>query len=79
MRDFEQVGQIRIAGTAELAVVALRGDLVGAAEHPGVFGRAVLAELFEELLKAGVELARGAVAVEAERDFVRRGHVLVYA
>jgi hypothetical protein len=60
-------------------VVALGGNLVGAADHPGIFGRAVLAELFEELFEARVELANRAVAVEAQRDFVRRRHDLVYA
>jgi len=79
MRDLEQVGEIRIAGAAELVVVALGRDFVGAAEHPGIFRGAVLAELFEELLEASVELANGAVAVEAQRDFVRRRHGLVYA
>jgi hypothetical protein len=59
--------------------VALGGDFVGAAEHPGIFGGAVLAELFEQFLEAPVELANSAVAVEAERDFVRRRHGLVYA
>src|SRR5712691_6400669 len=77
--DFEEVGQVRIAGAAELVVMALRGDFVGAADHPGIFGRAVLAELFEQFFEAGVELANGAVAVEAERQIARRGHVLVYA
>jgi len=77
--DFEEVGQVRIAGAAELVVMALRGDFVGAADHPGIFGRAVLAELFEKFFEACVELANGTVAVEAERDFVRRRHGLVYA
>jgi hypothetical protein len=77
--DFEQVGQIGFAGAAELVVVALGGDFVGAADHPGVFGGAVLSEFLEEFFEASVKLANGAVAVEAERDFVRRGHVLVYA
>jgi len=56
VRDFEQVGEVRIAGAAELVVVALGGNLVGAADHPGIFGRAVLAELFEELFEACIEL-----------------------
>jgi hypothetical protein len=60
-------------------VVALGGNFVGAADHPGIFGRAVLAELFEELFEACVELANGAVAIEAQRQITRRGHVLVYA
>src|SRR5207245_8597432 len=77
--DFEQVREIRVAGTAELVMMTLGGDFVGAANHPGIFGGAVLAELFEELFEACVELANGAVAVEAQRDFVRRRHGLVYA
>ena len=56
-----------------------RSNFVSAAKHPGIFGRTVLAELFEQFLEARVELANGAVAVEAERDFVRRRHGLVYA
>jgi hypothetical protein len=56
--------------------VALGGNLVGAADHPGIFGRAVLAELFEELFEARVELANGAVAIEAQRQIARRGHLL---
>jgi hypothetical protein len=79
VRYFEQVGEIGLAGTAELVVVALGGDFVGAANHPGIFGGAVLAELVEELFEAGVELANRAVAVEAKRKIARRGHVLVYA
>ena len=77
--DFEQVSEIRVTRTAELVVVTLGGDFVGAADHPGIFGGAVLAELFKKLLEARVELANGAVAVEAQRDFVRRRHGLVYA
>src|SRR5216684_1832200 len=79
VRDFEEMGQIRVAGAAKLVVVALGGNFVGAAEHPGVFGRTVLAELLEQFLEASVELASGAVAVKGKRDFVRRRHGLVYA
>src|SRR6267143_2852756 len=77
--DFEQVGKIGFAGAAELIAVALGGDLVGAPDHPGIFGGAVLAEIFEKFLEARVELTNGAVAVKAQRDFVRRRHGLVYA
>src|SRR5882762_10128222 len=79
VRDFEEVGEIGIAGAAELVMVPLGGDFVSAAEHPGIFGRAVLAELFEQFLETSVELASGAVAVEGQGDFVRRRHGLVYA
>jgi len=77
--DFEKMREIRFAGAAELVVVALGGYFVGAANHPGIFGRAVLAKLFEELFEARVQLANGAVAVEAKREIARRRHVLVYA
>ncbi len=76
VRNFEEVREIRIAGAAELVMVALGGNFVSAAEHPGIFGGAVLAEFFDQLLKACVELASGAVAIEGERDFVRRRHGL---
>ena len=55
--NFEQVGEVGFAGTAELVVMALSGDFVGAANHPGIFGGAVLAEFFEEFLEARVQLA----------------------
>jgi hypothetical protein len=38
----------------------------------------MLAELGEEFLQAGVELALGAIAVEAEGNVTRRRHSLVY-
>ncbi len=60
-------------------MVTFGGNFVGAADHPGIFGGAVLAELFEQFLEADVELANRAIAVEAKRDFVRRRHGLVYA
>ena len=77
--DFEEMGQIRIAGAAKLVAVALGGDFVGAAHHPGIFRGAVLAELFEQFFKVRIKLALGAVAVEAQRDFVGGRHGLVYA
>jgi len=79
VRDFEEMGQVRIAGAAELVVVALGGNFVGAAEHPGILGRTVLAELLDQFLEASVELASGAVAVEGQGDFFRRRNGLVYA
>src|SRR5580692_1122641 len=75
--DLEQVHEVWLAGFAELLTVALGGDVVGATDHPGVFGGAILAELGEELFQAGVELALGAVAVEAE-GYIARSHGLVY-
>jgi len=77
--DLEKMSEVRFAGAAELCAVALGSDFVGAANNPGIFGRAVLAQLFEEFLEACVELALGAVAIEVERDVARRRHRLFYA
>jgi hypothetical protein len=76
--DLEKMGEIGLAGLPELVTMALRRNLIGAANHPGILGGTVLAELFEEFLEARVELADRAITVEAQRDFVRRGHILVY-
>src|SRR5258708_4418652 len=65
--NFQEMGEIRIARTAELIVMALRGNFIGAAYHPGIFGRAILAELFQQLVQASIELALGAVAMKMER------------
>src|SRR5438132_12503685 len=77
--DFEQVREVGIAGTAELVMVALGGNFVGSADHPRIFGGAALAQLFEEFFEASVKLANGAVAIEAQRDFIRSRLGLVYA
>src|SRR5713226_633488 len=79
VRHFEEMGHIRLAGTAELIVMALRSNFIGAAEHPGILGRAVLTEFFEEFFESRVQQASRAVAVEAQREIARRGHGLVYA
>ena len=79
MGDLEQVHEVRLAGFTELFTVALGGNVVGTADHPGVFGGSILAKLGEEFLKAGIELALGAIAVEAEGNVARRRHGLVYA
>jgi hypothetical protein len=79
VRNLEKVREIGLAGLPELGAVPLRGNFIGAADHPGIFRRAVLAELFKQLLEARIELANRAVKVEAERDFVGRRHSLVYA
>ena len=78
MRNFEQMREIRLTGTAELVVMPLRSDLVRAADDPGVLGGTVLLELFEQLFQAGVELPNRAHAVEAQRQIARRRHGLVY-
>ncbi len=56
---------IRIAGAAELVAVALAGDFVGAANYPRILGRPVFAKFFEEFLEARLQLADGAVPLEA--------------
>jgi len=47
--------------------MALRGNFIGPAYHPRIFGGAVFAELFQQLVQAGIELALGAVAMIMER------------
>jgi hypothetical protein len=76
--DLEEMHEVGLAGFAKLGAMALGSDFVGAANHPGVFGGAMLAQLGEKFLEADVELALGAVAVEAERNVTRRRHSLVY-
>src|SRR5713226_8584810 len=75
---FEQMREVGIAGTAELIAMAFSGDLIGAANDPRVFGGAVVAELGEEFVKAGVELALGAVAMEIQGQIAGRRHGPVY-
>src|SRR5262249_17786356 len=45
VRDFEQVGNVGVAGTTKLVSVALGGNFVGAPDGPRVFGRPVPAQL----------------------------------
>ena len=52
VRDFEQMRQVRLTGAAYLVAMALGGNLVGAANHPGIFGGTILAEFFEQLFEA---------------------------
>ena len=66
MGDFEKVGNIGIAGTAELVTVAFGSDIKGAADQPGMIGGAIGTELGQGLLEASVDLPLGAVAVEIE-------------
>src|SRR5271166_6009723 len=56
----------------------LRGDLIGPANQPGIFGRTVFTKFGEQLFEAGVELALGAVAIKTKRNVSCRRHVLVY-
>ena len=74
MCDFQQVRQIWIAGAPQLIPVAFGRDFISAANHPGIFRRAILAELFEQLFEARVELPLGAVTVEVQRQIARRRH-----
>src|SRR6266436_9671672 len=62
----------------ELVVVTLPGNFVGAADGPGVFRRAVVAELYEQFLEARVELTLAAVALKAQRHIAGSRHTLVY-
>ncbi len=77
--DFKEMRNVEISGATELVAVTLRGDLIRAAHHPGIFGRTIFAEFFEELLEAEFKLANGAVALEAQRNIAGRRHILVYA
>ena len=79
VRDLQEMAEIRVAGTADLVAVAFRGDFVGAANHPGIFGGAILAQLGEEFIEAGVELADVAVAMEVQRKVAGGRHETVYS
>src|SRR5580700_6578235 len=59
--------------------MALRCNLIGPANKPGIFRGSVLTQFGQELFEAGVELALGAVAVKTKRNVPCRRHVLVYA
>src|ERR1700720_428599 len=73
------MSEVRVPRTAKLVTVPLRGDVVGAAHHPGIFGGAILAQLLEQFVEASVQLALGAVAVKMERQVAGRRHTLFYA
>src|SRR6267143_2732834 len=79
VRHFQQMREVGISGAAELVMMALGGNFVGAPHHPGIFRGPVDAELLEQFFEARVELARGAVAVKLERKIARGRHGLVYA
>jgi len=55
---------VGIARSAELIVVAFRGDFESAPHGPGIFRRPVGSQLFEKLFQAGVELPLGPVPVK---------------
>ncbi len=75
---FEKVGDVGIAGAAELVAVAFRGNVKSAPDEPRIIRGAVGAKLGQELLKAGVDLPLGAVAVEIQGYVGWRRHTLVY-
>jgi hypothetical protein len=63
--DFQKMRDVGIAGTAELIAMTLRSNFVGAANYPRIFGRPVFAKFFEEFLEARLQLAEGAIPLEA--------------
>lgn len=77
MGDLKEMGNVQVAGAAELVAMPLGSNFVSAADDPRVFGGAVLAKFFEELFEAGFQLPQGAVALEAQRNITRRRHILV--
>jgi hypothetical protein len=62
---FKKMGDIGIAGAAELVAMTLGSYFIGAADGPGIFGGTVFTEFFEKLLEARFELADDAVTLEA--------------
>jgi hypothetical protein len=78
VRYFEKVGDVGVAGTAELVSMAFGSDVKGPADEPGIIRGAIGAELGEELLKASVDLPLGAVAIEIQGYVGWRRHALVY-
>ena len=66
--DFEKMGNIEIAGAAELVAMPLGSNFVSAADDPGIFGRTVFAKFFEELFEAGFEMADGAVVAGSSTE-----------
>ena len=73
--DLDRVRDIEIARLADLAAVTLGGDLIGAANQPGIFARAAPTELFEKLVEASVELTSGPLSIEDNRRIGTRGHL----
>ena len=48
MCNFKQMREIRFAGTPQLIVMPLRGNLISPADNPRILGRTVLLQLFEK-------------------------------
>ena len=53
--------EVGVARLAELVAVLFGGDVIRAANEPGIFGRAIGRKFFQEFFEAGVDLALGAV------------------
>src|ERR1700736_1101253 len=71
--------EVGVTRTAKLVAMAFRRDFVGAAHHPGIFRGAILAQLLQQLVQPGIELALGAVAMEMQRQIAGRRHNPFYA
>src|SRR5258708_40257488 len=71
--------EVGVTRTAKLVAMAFRGDFVGAAHHPRIFRRAILTQLLQQLVQAGIKLALGALAMEMQRQIAGRRHNLFYA
>jgi hypothetical protein len=75
---FEKMCDVGIAGAAELVAVAFCGNIIGAANQPGIVRGPIAAQLFQKLFQAGIDLPLGAVPIEVQRQIGRLRHVLVY-
>src|SRR5262249_31949282 len=74
VRNFKQMGEIRLAGAAKLVAVAFGGDVVGAAHQPWIVCGTVFFQLVEQFAETSIQLALSAVAVELQRQIGRPGH-----
>jgi len=72
MGDFQQVGEIGIAGAAKLvAIGSFSSDVVGAPNQPGIVGGAIGFQLVKEFGQTSVELPFSAITVELQRQMGR--------
>ena len=72
---FQQVREIRVAGTAQLVAVTFSRYLICTADEPRIVRRTVFLELVQKLVQASVQQALGTIAVEVERQIGRPGHL----
>ena len=79
VRDFQEMRDVGVAGTAELVAVAFGGNVIRTTNQPGILRGAIGTQFFEEFFETGVELALGAVPVEIQGQVGARSHNLVYA